>query len=509
MVETISMAKYFDYFDIENDHLFLMDGSVSKIFKIECLDPSSMTKEELLALNDKIAGLCQMVEKGIDLQIFFRSKNRYEKGLKLYDQYLETMRMDSRFASRLSLSKIDSLRSSNLFCSDIYVIINVHRFFDKKKSVETFDINKKHLDKICNNINAYLQDISRGVKSLEENEIANFLYECLNPGRWENIQEFNYKGKNSMIFDETLRSKLNFHGYLFNKDHFYAEGRYGQCINLLNLPEETYPAMFFDLLSGFEKAFEFNFSYRISAVNQTAVVSFQDGMRNVYKSLLNTSLLGSDNTNYAVEKKMTENEQFLSAVSDGQQRIYEVGLCLTHYADTYENLTYQSDMILRSFRLLNGCDGFVEEYNQQKTFISSLPASRAHLEKPFKFLTDNVADFSPLYEPYKGTEKPTLLLRNRFNGIIKFDPFSAKDVQNYNAIVCGKSGSGKSFLISHICQTFIAQGYPVIFVDIGGSFKRTVECFSGQYFDLNENVSINPLFPKSQVEKNGVISTVA
>ena len=107
--------------------------------------------------------------------------------------------------------------------------------------------------------------------------------------------------------------------------------------------------------------------------------------------------------------------------------------------------------------------------------------------------TNNLADFIPLYGPRKGDENPVILFRNRMNGLISYDPFDSK-LNNYNCLVTGSSGSGKSFLNNCILLQEMARGLRVFVIDIGGSYKKLTEALEGQYIemDLSEKYKINP-----------------
>jgi conjugal transfer ATP-binding protein TraC len=65
---------------------------------------------------------------------------------------------------------------------------------------------------------------------------------------------------------------------------------------------------------------------------------------------------------------------------------------------------------------------------------------------------------------------------------------------NYNALVTGSSGSGKSFLNNCILTQELARGTRAFVIDIGGSYKKLTQALSGQYIEvnLNQEYSINP-----------------
>jgi conjugal transfer ATP-binding protein TraC len=92
--------------------------------------------------------------------------------------------------------------------------------------------------------------------------------------------------------------------------------------------------------------------------------------------------------------------------------------------------------------------------------------------------------------------------------IVKFDPFDAS-LTNYNHIVSGGSGSGKSFFTNILLLQMLKENPKVFVVDIGGSYKKLCDNLSGQYIPLgvDAGISINPfdLKPEETAPSNDKI----
>lgn len=99
--------------------------------------------------------------------------------------------------------------------------------------------------------------------------------------------------------------------------------------------------------------------------------------------------------------------------------------------------------------------------------------------------TDNLADFVPLYEPYQGKKvRPVCLFHNRQSGLVSFDPFDSVNLPNFNALVTGSSGAGKSFLNNLILLQYMTQKPLVFVIDIGGSYAKLCDFMKGQYIEI-------------------------
>ena len=156
-------------------------------------------------------------------------------------------------------------------------------------------------------------------------------------------------------------------------------------------------------------------------------------------------------------------------------------------------LNRQVREVLSRFRSLNGAEGLEETVGSWKIFKGNLPAAPVRLERARKFKTNNLVDFIPIYGPREGDDDPTVIFRNRLNGLVSFNPFDSK-LTNYNQLVTGSSGAGKSFLNNCILVQELARGLRVFIIDIGGSYKKLTESLGGQYLemDLSDQYRLNP-----------------
>jgi len=156
-------------------------------------------------------------------------------------------------------------------------------------------------------------------------------------------------------------------------------------------------------------------------------------------------------------------------------------------------LNRQVREVLARFRGLQGAEGLEETVGAWKIMRGNLPAAPVSLERARKMKTNNLADFLPVYGPREGDKNPVVLFRNRMNGLVSFDPFDP-ELPNYNALVTGSSGAGKSFLNNCILLQELARNLRVFIIDIGGSYKKLTEALGGQYLEINlsDRYCLNP-----------------
>ena len=184
------------------------------------------------------------------------------------------------------------------------------------------------------------------------------------------------------------------------------------------------------------------------------------------------------------ESQANSTEELLREVIETGQKIFFFQLVIKLKAKEKEVLNLKSKALLHAFRNLNGGEGLEESVGAFKAFKTIIPFGNLLMARPKKIKTDNLADFLPVYESYQGNDqKPVCLFRNRQKSLVKYDPFYS-NLLNYNTLVTGSSGSGKSFLNNLILLQFMKENSMNFIIDIGGSYKKLCHKVGGQYVDI-------------------------
>lgn len=146
-----------------------------------------------------------------------------------------------------------------------------------------------------------------------------------------------------------------------------------------------------------------------------------------------------------------------------------------------------------------GFDAHVDAGLQMMGLLTALPlegtaALMADLKVARRAQTmtrEAAAHMLPMLGEYRGTppragkreRTPLLMLATRRGGLFPVDFFANRN-GNYNAVVAGTSGSGKSVLAQEIVMSTLATGGRVWVFDIGKSYQNCVELAQGQYIDF-------------------------
>lgn len=133
--------------------------------------------------------------------------------------------------------------------------------------------------------------------------------------------------------------------------------------------------------------------------------------------------------------------------------------------------------------------------------IRSLPMSWGELStleeirktrKTKTTLTKETSQFLPILSEWKGNSLEGMPLVGRRGQIAFWDPFVS--ASNYNGVVVGASGSGKTVFLAELMLSQMATQGRVFVLDLGRSFEKLCHLLDGQYlfFTKESNLNLNP-----------------
>lgn len=132
------------------------------------------------------------------------------------------------------------------------------------------------------------------------------------------------------------------------------------------------------------------------------------------------------------------------------------------------------------------------------------------LDRDFPLPAATAARFLPVQGDYRGASRPVLAYVGRKGQLIGVDVFDKRS-NNHNFVVSAQSGSGKSFSLGNLCNSYYAAGELVRIVDLGYSYKKLCSTCNGRFMDFGEErVVINPFFcstdDKEDIDKNLMVA---
>jgi len=365
---------------------------------------------------------------------------------------------------------------------------------------ETLEMLSQNIDTLASSFQSHGLEC----RPLSKTEILANVYEFLNPKRSNTeplpmITACNEADLEKEIVNEadwlaaqSPREQLVFGDLILSFEQFTLDSHFHRVITLKTLPEVTFAGQFSNFL---RLPFHYDLTLSLEVPSQANEMAKLQQKRKMAHSMAVTH--GGKAADLESETKLSSTEELIRELLNSGQRIYAAQMSLVLRApaspEGTKKLNRQVREVLSRFRALQGAEGLEETVGGWKVVKGNLPAAPIHLERARKMKTNNLADFLPVYGPREGDKDPAIIFRNRMNGLVGYNPFDPGLV-NYNCLVTGSSGAGKSFLNNCILLQELARGLRVFIIDIGGSYRKLTEALGGQYLDINlsDQYRLNP-----------------
>ena len=201
----------------------------------------------------------------------------------------------------------------------------------------------------------------------------------------------------------------------------------------------------------------------------------------------------TDHIDAGVRAGAEETDDAVMQVTRSGSHLFQVGMSALLLSRDRESLRQRMEMAVSAFAQLPGVTPYQEGVALLEQFYALAPFSGRSNERMHLCLEENAADFVPLSGPWRGAARPSTLFLNRWNSLTALDPFDPK-ADNWNGIVVGGSGSGKTFFVQMLINDLMAQGCDVMIVDRGYGYAPLTQLYDGALipFDADGSVSVNP-----------------
>jgi len=178
-------------------------------------------------------------------------------------------------------------------------------------------------------------------------------------------------------------------------------------------------------------------------------------------------------------------------LQQAQEKLFEVGLYLTLYADSKEELD-KTEGEVRGILDAKLVYTKPAVFQQEQGFRSTLPLELDELAVRSKLNSSPLSSMFPFVSFDLTSDRGILFGINRHNSsLILFDRFS---LENYNSVVFAKSGSGKSYAMKLEILRSLMFDTDVIVIDPEREYEYLAEATGGRMFDisLSSEHHINP-----------------
>ncbi|MBQ0081501.1 MAG: TraG family conjugative transposon ATPase [Alistipes sp.] len=214
-------------------------------------------------------------------------------------------------------------------------------------------------------------------------------------------------------------------------------------------------------------------------------------------------LFSSENRTSALEQ-----EQFISKITKGGETICHLHLNLMLWDENEAMLSKKETEAVSAFSTL-GWKCHIERNRLLALFLSSIAGAAGRISRLESMtLTQNEAAMflsseriDKVYPTQNGVRLVERISGNPIDVDLTDTPFLQGIISNRNKFILGPSGSGKSFFMNHLLHCYYTQGYHIVVLDMGGSYKNLQRVIQWQSmgrdgleveYGTNTGFSMNP-----------------
>ncbi|MBL7545511.1 MAG: TraC family protein [Bdellovibrionaceae bacterium] len=499
MSAAISLCEQLPFWEIESEpfpHTILFDGSLSAGFELLPLDIECFDESRLNQLTMGLRAFTNSLPEGMTAQFLVKVESDIENVVEKHTKLVTT---DNQFLQSLDAKRADLLREEAqagvLFRPRLFFFLRTSGV--EKPSVFSFKQTKKFSEEFERGYEDRLQSLNQALETskgtlsslgftvdyCDRESITKVLYEHLNPKRSESVDKPNISPRPTDLDDISPRAQLVFGDLILDKEDFVLDRQKTRIITLKTLPEMTFAGMMGGFLA---LPFKYELLLAFKIQDQSKEMKSLEGKRRMAHSLS----AGSSNrvSDLESESRLSQTTDLIRELIETGQRIYQAELVIILRDEASREgerrLNLNTKEVLSRFKTLSGSEGVQETVGAWKIFKSDLPLAPMNLVRAKPMKTNNMVDFLPLYGAATGDAVPFCLTKTRLGTLYSLNAYSNR-LSNFNKLVTGSSGSGKSFANNFLMLQQIARGVRTYVIDIGGSYKKMTEVLCGQYFEIN------------------------
>ena len=490
MSKNHALSDQISVWHFDGDILIFSDGSLGAGFKIEGIDTSSASVEEINEYGRKLEEIPVSLPEGTSIQFRYQMSRDSEKIIERHRQAsshgneacrkiarhrIEFMREQQKSGRHFSPSLFLFLRSRPIRHKKASLFARSDRFLSVSK--EEYESRKKSFERTIKRLESAADFL--GPKTLSRREWFSLLFEHFNLDRKERIGEPQLREMES-LFSPTLTEQFLLTDVRVCADSLKIGQYHFAAVTLKNLPEGMTWASMGNILTGMPLHF-----WLIQNVHIPDQKSEMSGLQ-MERRLSHSMVSGGRNMDdLESESKLADTEELARELIEGSEKLVSSDLAVIVWAKNRRELAEKEDEVLKAFRSMGGAEGVRETLPLFDIFTGIFPGSCRGLRMK-KMKSSNAADMMPVHSWWKGNQNTVCLLPNREGVPFALDPF-APELPNWNTLIFGGSGSGKSFAVAQLMLQFCGQNPTpkIVWMDNGESSHKLTEVLDGEFVGLS------------------------
>ncbi|GIW66180.1 MAG: hypothetical protein KatS3mg095_0078 [Candidatus Parcubacteria bacterium] len=278
-------------------------------------------------------------------------------------------------------------------------------------------------------------------------------------------------------------------GVVFNVSDFQIGDIYAKTLIIINYPKFLFAGWLEKIIS-LEEVFNLSLFFVPRDIS-SVVKQLEKQLLRIESQILERQQRGMARSP-ELESGYKNIEALRDAIVQGTEKILNVGVYLTIFSETKDELIIKEKKILKileSSLILSKTVLF----EQQEAFISTLPLCLDEINVNYLMNSSAASSFFPFISSELSMENGILLGVNLADSsLVLFDRFA---FENAHMVIFARSGSGKSYTAKLEIMRSLMMGNEVIVLDPENEYQSIAEIYGGSFIpiSLKSENKINPL----------------
>lgn len=325
----------------------------------------------------------------------------------------------------------------------------------------------------------------------------NFYYQMLNPVRSFSIEPPKYRNDIPVMealanpelvnHRENLASAASFASVETELEGWTIHDRgipyYIRPVSVLGKPNKSTPGMIQQAMAGIECESLITMNW---TVPKQITVTARLAVRGRMIAAKETMKIGDQATRKLQSEDLDKVRNKVSSENvNGREQFFDVGIHINLMGFEKESI---EDQAMQLENLLWGI-GHKELLRGDAVVRNSMPfnfrqSSMKLLKRSIPHLTESLSHMAPLYVEYQGVNDAAIMMNNRAGQPIFIDLWG-KNVNTAHSLICGTTGSGKSFTFNNLLMALRVKYKPKVWIiDKGDSYESLCLVLNGNYVRL-------------------------
>lgn len=490
--QALATEKFLSANEIKDDLIILKNGSLRAVIMVSSINFDLKSEDEQTAILSQFQSLANSAD--FPLQVLASSRrlviDDYLKMIKEREkqQTNDLLKLQTQEYSEFIRSFVDlhAVMSKTFYIVVPYdrSVVSVSKsglfgLFKGKTgedeqaaaSQEEFDRAKEQIFQRVSNITSLLSAIGLNAAVLKDEELKELLFKFYNPGDEKRDIDFSKA--------EDLKNLIAPSSAVIEADYLKIGKKFAKTLYVASYPRYLTGAW---LESFINLDLVFDLSIFIHPSDTAAMMkSLRRRVAEVQSQISEKEEKGHVR-DPILETAYKDLEDLRDKLQQGTEKFFQVGLYITVYGETLEELKKSEGILVSLFdsRLISAKTA---DFLQEDGFNSTLPLNLDRLQNHTPMNTEPLSSFFPFVSADLTSNSGALYGINRHNNsLIIFDRFS---LQNGNMIMFATSGAGKSYTAKLEVLREMMMGADVIIIDPESEYEYLAETVGGTFIKIS------------------------